>query len=493
MKDAFLIFLIALACYLLTAGGHLYSPDEEIVYRMTASLYEDGDLAIEPLGGFATQRSEEGKEYAQYGVGQPVLSVPFYAIGKAIAPMASVETWKRIYGIAPDEPEGARGYAYTAEAISTRFMLSFVNIFVSALLAAYVYLIAFELTRERRASFFASLLYALGSYAWAHSRPYYTEILAVLFIFLAWYALLRALRGRMTPWVLLAGAATGFAALVRMDSVLMYPGLAMMLLGPILRSENQPRLHPYITFCIPAIACGIALLVLNAIHFGGPFATGYSDQPEGVKFSTPVLAGLYGFLFSAGKGLFFFSPVLVLGLLGWKPLIARDRFIAAGIALSIVLPLLVMSKWQNWAGGWCWGPRHIFMIHPFLAIPIAFWFAEGWNPVQRVVAFSLLAIGIGVQLLGSSQDYMEYYRLYYRSPRIANRVLYDSFDVQHWSQYYQLLINHPEEGWKPADLRYTPAPTQHSIYIPQSSMWSGYPRMWSELKMIDNLWLRILK
>ena len=42
----------------------------------------------------------------------------------------------------------------------------------------------------------------------------------------------------------------------------------------------------------------------------------YSDQTEGIQFSTPVLAGLYGFLMSVGKGMFFFSPPLFLAFWG---------------------------------------------------------------------------------------------------------------------------------------------------------------------------------
>ena len=120
----------------------------------------------------------------------------------------------------------------------------------------------------------------------------------------------------MTRWAVAAGAAAGFAALIRIDSVLLYPGLALVLLGPVRRviTVFRPRVHPFIAFCVPAAFCGVLLLGLNWAHFGGPFATGYGDQPEGVRFSTPLLAGLYGFLFSAGKGIFFFSPPLILGL-----------------------------------------------------------------------------------------------------------------------------------------------------------------------------------
>ena len=288
----------------------------------------------------------------------------------------------------------------------------------------------------------------------------------------------------------------------------MYPGLALVLLGPLRRemSVHQWRVHPFVVFCVPAALFGVVLLALNAHHFGNPFSTGYSDQPEGVQFSTPLLAGLYGFIFSVGKGMFFFSPPLLLGLFGWRAMSRRDGMMTAGIALSILVPLLVMSKWQNWAGGWCWGPRHIFMLHPFLAIPIAYWLSNSWSVVRRSVALALLVIGIGVQLLGSSQDFMSFHRMFFfqnLEPERAEyrwadanyfRVLYGPMELDHWEQFYALELRNLDGTRKVrVPLRYAPAPIQDSLYLPQASVWAGYPRMLGQYRIVDNLWIRVLR
>jgi len=63
---------------------------------------------------------------------------------------------------------------------------------LGALLAALLYLVCLEITGHGRAAAGAALLYALGSLAWPHSRPFFTESCAAFFILLAWYALLRA-------------------------------------------------------------------------------------------------------------------------------------------------------------------------------------------------------------------------------------------------------------------------------------------------------------
>ncbi|MBI1784940.1 phospholipid carrier-dependent glycosyltransferase [Candidatus Sumerlaeota bacterium] len=532
MKHAAFIFLLSLAVYTLTAGGHLYSPDDEILFRVTQSLWEDYDLAIRPMAGFATSKAKDGNEYAQYGIGQPILAMPFYLAGKIIAPLASDSTWRRIYGIPADERDGARDFPYTAAEIAPRFACSFFNIFVGAAMAALLYLLLFEMTRHHPASLRVTLLYAFGSLAWPHTRPFFTESLAVLLIILAWYLLLRGRhvqhpvhgaaktrnsskpadgldeekevaaplpllaqpKVRMTLCAALAGAATGYAALVRQDSILMYPGLAFVLLGPIRQwaAEHKPRVHPFVAFCVPAACCGAIMLLLNTLHFGGPFKSGYSDQPEGVKFPTPLILGLYSFLFSAGKGIFFFSPPLVLNFWSWCAMARRNKWLAHGALASALIPLLFMSKWQNWSGGWCWGPRHVFMIHPFLAISIAFWLIRFWQPTRRKTTIIMLGIGAFVQLFGVSEDFIEFHRVFFRSPGSNFHVLYDEYDAKYWGNYYQLAARTaPDSPPQPVPLTLAPAPIQHSLYFPQSTVWAGYPEMMRE-GIVDNLWWRII-
>lgn len=497
VKHAALIFLVSLAAYTLTASGHLYSPDEELMFRMTESLYRDGDLAVEPLPmGFASRTGIDGKEYAQYGVGQPLLAVPFYAAGVQFSGLADDEAWSRAYGLGGAATDNAFfEVEATAATTAPRLAVSFFNIVASAALAALLYLLLFEMTEHRKASLLAALLYALGSLAWAHSRPFYSEILAVFFIVLAWYAIFRACRGNMTPWIFLAGAATGYAALVRMDSVILYPATALLMLGPVWRAARvqRPKLHPYIVFCVPALVCGGVILLLNHLHFGGPFEMGYADQAEGISFATPLFAGLYGFLFSAGRGLFFFSPGLILGLFGWRALNDRGRWLMFATLAATLFPLLFMSKWINWAGGWTWGPRHIFMIHPFLAIPAAFWLADGWNAARRSVALGLIVVGGAVQLFGSTQDFILYYNLYFRNTNGRFfREHYDEFDAQYWGQFYKVFQRYSrDEEWREVPLTFIPAPVQHSVYTPQYTAWSAYPQMFRDYGTFDNLWWRL--
>jgi hypothetical protein len=501
------VFLIVLGCYVLTASGHLFSPDEELLFRTTRALATQGSLAIEPMpGGFGSRAANppraDKREYAQYGVGQPLLAVPLYWAGAALSRVGDDAFWRRATA-------GHDGPLPAAE-LAPRWACSWFNILLGPWLAIMVGLLARELGVGRQGSTRAALLYALGTLAWPHSRTFFTEPCATFFILVAWWAVLRGLRGRLGPWLVLGGAAAGFAALVRMDSAFAFPALGLILVGPTIaaaRSKGQAFWRPWLAFALPAIACGAILLGLNRLHYGGAAQTGYAARPEGVSFRSPFIPGLYGLLFSAGKGLFFFSPVLVLSFLGWRPLaealrekapaepLRRHPWLAWWAVLAAVLiPLFAHAKWPNWAGGWCWGPRHVYLIHPFLALPLAAWLGACRVPAARVATATLMVVGMGVQLLGCSQDFIVFYQRFFRAPVDGRSALvrYDDYDRQYWSGYFQLLYREdPSRQWRPVEL-YPPAPIQASVFEPAQTAWAGYPTMLSE-GMLDNFWANLAR
>jgi hypothetical protein len=503
VKRPVTIALVVLAAYILTAGGHLYTSDGEVLFRVTRSLVRGQGLAIEPLPGHEATRPAapprpDGREYAQYGIGQPILAMPLCWLGMKLGRLGADSAWQRMYG-RPGLTPGRVGYPATAAELAPRWAVSWFNVFIGALLALMAWLVAREITHSDYAAGWTSLLYGLGTMAWPHSRTYFTEPLATLCIAAAWYCLLRAMRGRhIAAWCAAAGAAAGYAALVRLDSILAYPALALLLYWPIARAGRDALAstrRAWIAFCIPAALCGVAILCLNYLHFHSVLATGYEDQPEGIRF-TPLLAGLFGLLFSIGRGLIFFSPVLVVGLWGWRPLAeatrSRHRALVWAIALAVLAPLLFHAKWQNWAGGWCWGPRHIFMIHFYLALPVAAWLATAAGHVRRIVPPVVLALGMIVQLIGCSQDFFAFYDRYFRVPGQAFLIQYDPEDQEYWSRYFQMHIRRgPDESWRPLPL-VAPVPIQYSLYDPQLSIWAGYSRM-TAAGELDNFWINLIR
>ena len=517
MRHSLRVFFLFLAIYLLTFGGHLYSPDEEILFRTTEAMVERGTLSIEPLQGFATKKGPEGQEYAQYGIGQPLLAVPFYYLGKllyAVLPAEKVPAWF---------VDTIQYHARTPLSFTLRLGVSFFNLVVCALICAVLFSFAHKLTGDPKAAWMAALLYGFGTFNWVHSKPFFTEPLATLLLFWSFYLLYVGVKEKSGRRLIISGCLFGYALLVRMDSILMLPGFLVLLFFPwfdrltfrlwtmlggqnssnpesaenesieISNREGENPLQVF-AFFIPLVVFVLILLGLNQLKYGAFFSTGYEDQPEGFKFSTPLLAGLYGFLFSAGKGLFFFSPPLVLFFFGIRKLHANSRRLALGLIVTILCFFLVQCKWQNWPGGWCWGPRHIFQVHVFLALPIAFLFTTWKRMAVRAVFWVFLILGGVVQLYGCSQNFIDYHAEFFTTPRTYPNnfnIWYQETESFLKDDYALYLLDEEGNNLKRIPLHLLVSPVQNSIYYPQNSVWRNYIIMLRQGRH-DFLWPKIV-
>jgi hypothetical protein len=127
--------------------------------------------------------------------------------------------------------------------------------------------------------------------------------------------------------------------------------------------------------------------------------------------------------------------------------------------------------WQNWDGGWCWGPRHIFMIHIFLAIPIVSFLKGKLSRTKEIIVSVLLVIGFAVQIYGASQSFIDFYVDYYRSHSIEISKIKGVNNFEEYRLYYYDTA--PEISKYYAVYPF-PAPLYHSLYVLYHSQWIGY-------------------
>jgi hypothetical protein len=120
------------------------------------------------------------------------------------------------------------------------------------------------------------------------------------------------------------------------------------------------------------------------------------------RFSVPVLVGLYGLLFSPGKGLVLYAPVILVPVLCLRTLYAKGRSeVLLLLAVSLVY-LVLYGSWYDWYGGLCWGPRFLLpLIGPWLALAGR----AVRPPSRRTVSVGLgitAGLGLAVQAVGAS-------------------------------------------------------------------------------------------
>jgi hypothetical protein len=404
---ALVLFFMAFTVFLM--GWHLYSPDEEVVFRTAESLAHNCDLAILPIeGGFSTSKGKDGRQYGQYGLGQPILAVPFVFLGEGIAaltPDCLLSAFPR--NVIVNQGRGQAWPVRTYVNGKNQVYRAHYNVFfpvhhdegslhdwmlrgavsrmgqlTTALSMFILYCWAFLITGSRRAGLATGLLYGFCTVAFPHSRTFFSEPTVVLGLVWALYRLYRLdyLRrnnecchsiypGRE---VLYAGAGMALMLLTRSDSVFLLCGVglyALFLVNTTSSSFSQRFMRTGLLGLFPMLAVG-AILYANYWRFGSVFSTGYEDQAGGFAFDTPLLYGLRGFLLSPGRSIFVFSPLLLLAPWGFYHLWKREKALCLTIFICGGMHLIAMSTWRNWGGGWDWGPRHIFQLTPLLLLPI---------------------------------------------------------------------------------------------------------------------------
>lgn len=129
-------------------------------------------------------------------------------------------------------------------------------------------------------------------------------------------------------------------------------------------------------------ACFPVMLIplYNMLTVGSPFDLGYGhvqgfpDMQEGfygIHF-LPDPKAIFHLLFTPAKGLFFWSPFLLLAIPGYAVLFRRSRPLFFLFFLVPILHILLISSFFLPSGGWGLGPRYFVAIVPFIGFAAAF-------------------------------------------------------------------------------------------------------------------------
>jgi hypothetical protein len=198
---------------------------------------------------------------------------------------------------------------------------------------------------------------------------------------------------KKTKYIYILAAITGMIILIRpVNGIILFstPFLAQNKkqfisgLSFLLRHKTTLILSLVIGLSIPFIQ-----LILYKISTGSFFV--YSYINEGFDFLDPHM---FDFLFSYKKGLFLYTPLLLIGLFGiyyfWK----QSRFKYYSYLLFIILVIYVLSSWTNWWYGGSFSSRAFLEYIPFVAIPMGTMLQQIKTKGQRIIFIGLITIFI---------------------------------------------------------------------------------------------------
>lgn len=348
-----LLFLVLIA-----NGRPIESGDTRALARTAASLVQEGDFDLDeyPDVEFPFAREAGGHKIGIYPALPALMSAPVFLLARFV--------------FALDE----EGSAFAGKLASSAL----------AALGAAVFFLALVRRQPLADARWAAVALALGTSLWSTSQALWQHPAAVLWLCVALLFLVRAEQDEV--WAGRAGLPLALMLAARHADVAIVLVLA---LGVALR---WPRRVP--ALALWAAPVGALLALYQWLAFGAPWRHGFSGSLG--RFSEPWGVGQLGLLVSPGKGLLFFTPVILVGLVGLVRAWRRERFLPATLGLAFVAHLVFTGRWREWHGGECFGPR--LMTD---AVPLLLFFApEGLARLQTVGAL-LAAASIGVQALGA--------------------------------------------------------------------------------------------
>jgi hypothetical protein len=378
------LFALLLAAYLLAYSGEAQASDELSMFCVTQSLVTRGTTTTDAIRWMGLHQGAYGRDghlYSKYGLGTSLAATPLYAL--------------------------ARLSLFNLGAVRTTALL---NSFLTSSTGVLLFLYVTQLKYSDGIALATALLYGLATLAAVYSQSFFSEPLSALSLLAAGYFLLRFRTSAQTPNVMLAGAALGVALLTRIANVIVVPLFALVLLASCRPGQSLSARRwtiqswrPAIAFTIPLALAALVVAAYNLLRFGNPLQTGYHSLET---FSNPLLSGLVGLLFSPGKGLLLYSPILILAAVSFPAFLRRHRaeaLLTGGITAAYTL---LYASWFAWHGGHSWGPRFLVPALPFLVlalVPSLVWAGESRGRMLLVAVLALLsgmlqALGLAVSV-----------------------------------------------------------------------------------------------
>jgi hypothetical protein len=310
LASAAAAYVFVLAC----VGVFRVSGDGIVYYRFLQRLFGE-----HPPHPFA------------YQFGTALWSAPFWLVGRAVG-----------------HPEGAI-------AIGAQVAL------LAAAVLAYLLLRRLDLP----ANGWLLLLVVFGTPLWYYTifAPAYSHALDALVI----TALALALVARASPFAI--GALVGAAVLTRYANGVWLPASLL----PFAARREWRRSLEVVTATAVVLIVGFLIPVARGIQFGNPGLHDPTEPPRHQLDAQLDLLAPAKMLVSLHRGLFLWTPLTLLGVVGFVLVLRRRRSLELyAVGLGSLLLLLAYALWGKWwDGGFAYSARYLACLFPVYAIGLA--------------------------------------------------------------------------------------------------------------------------
>lgn len=394
------LFLGVLALYLFTAAGQFQTVDAAQELGVAVSLRHGNgvrsDFPIGAAGGTSFGRS--GHAYAGHDIGSSLLYLPFTLIPGTVEHRAT---------------RSADGTP-TAGLVPNRrlyFAASFLAPLLGALIVLVFALLLDESGFDPATVVVTALALAFTTTIWVYAHVSFDSTATALAVLAALWCAVRFLHRGAPRDALATGTCLAAGVLVRVDTLVMVPFLALPVLIGAYRQQKQQVGAPRrsLTAVVAPVVVAVAVaLAYNWYRFGSITDNGHTDDGF-LAFNPRIGEGLFGQIASPGKGLLVFSPLLIVALFRWRWFLRRHAVVAGSIAGATIATLLAHSAIVGWAGDQAWGARFTVVVVPLVALPLARVVQEIRHGritlAGRIATVALAVAGFVIQVSGVVVDF----------------------------------------------------------------------------------------
>ena len=300
----------------------------------------------------------EGHFYSTHGIGLPLLDAPFYVIAGPLG------------------------------------VILFIPL-VTSLVDLSEYFACRRITGDDYVSFITVLVMGFATLICAYSNQFYPELLMALLLLVS---LNLVLRYGLTNSVQLAmGLLVGYGFLLKAAYAAIIAGFGLALLMLCIKGRHWN----FVLFVAGTTVWFAALCFYNNVAYGNPFAyhlaSGGSAYTEILSIN-PIYAAT-GLIFDRYRGLLPYSPILLLSVLGLKPLLKGRPEIFALATGAFLGEYVVSSMFGVWWGGWSLPARYLISVLPLFSLPLALALKNNLHKLWfKTAAFCTVYIGLYLNL-----------------------------------------------------------------------------------------------
>lgn len=401
--------------------------------NLTRSLVDEGRLEIDSFCNLPGPHN--GLRFFEFTGDRAYFRGHFYSVRPPFGPLLAVPA----YYLFTKYLALAHGLNVTSVGIPQQYIPSFIfvcAVSTSAILGSLLALLMFDFSRhfivKTRNRILVTFLFAFGTLLFNFSGTFFAHTPAAFFLFLSFYLLFECNSPNGHPDIRSGPRKAGFFSAIAFGCAVMnhylIPAVAPALLLYLLLASNCRKcILPW----VGGAAIMIGIFAAHNIHIFGKAADWTHNHYDGRIFTRTtdsvelenkslikkmpriewtISDRIIGVLQRIGRkdfilgtarlfvypyrGLYFYNPILIFGLIGFVFLYRRETLFTVSILLGTALTVFFNILHTDWWGGGSFGPRYLVPLIPLHFVGLLAFLR--WLPTARRKISISVIFGLGL-------------------------------------------------------------------------------------------------